>query len=138
MYLLVTLMKHNISNTAVFGDWNHNVNTIVPFIIFRSTGIPCFRDIHGKAVVVGGLRQANQPDHISKRFGQIFCCFIYPGNFWIIDETTKLPKKQEYKPGNLSPSFLTLCCKLYIRVSLVCQFLCLLPCTYTTCHTQLR
>ena len=66
-------------------------------------GIPVFRDKHSASVIIGALRQANLPDELSKQFGQIFCCFLYPTRFWVLDSETNQPRVVTHKPSHLSP-----------------------------------
>ena len=73
-------------------------------LIAMADGIPLFRSLKtSKGVNVGAIRQANQPDYISKMFGKIHLSFLYPGEFWVIDKTTKKPKRIKAKPKNLGP-----------------------------------
>jgi hypothetical protein len=73
-------------------------------LIAMADGIPLFRSIKvSKGVNVGAIRQANQPDYISKMFGKIHLSFLYPGEFWVYDDTTKKPKRIKAKPKNLGP-----------------------------------
>ena len=73
-------------------------------LIAMADGIPLFRSIRtSKGVNVGAIRQANQPDYISKMFGKIHLSFLYPGEFWVFDEITKKPKRLKAKPKNLGP-----------------------------------
>jgi hypothetical protein len=67
-------------------------------------GIPLFRSIKTSlGVVVGAIRQANQPDHISKKFNKIHLSFLYPGEYWVTDPDTGVEIRQKAKPSNLSP-----------------------------------
>jgi hypothetical protein len=67
-------------------------------------GIPLFRSIKTSlGVTVGALRQANQPDYISKLFGKIHLSFLYPGEYWVEDDDTKQQILKKAKPSNLSP-----------------------------------
>jgi hypothetical protein len=72
-------------------------------------GIPLFRSRKTSlGVVVGALRQANQPDHISKMFGKVHLSFLYPCEYWVEDKKTKAQKLKKAKPSNLSPLILLL------------------------------
>ena len=77
--------------------------------IGMADGIPLFRSRQTSlGVVVGALRQANQPDHISKMFGKVHLSFLYPGEYWVEDKKTKAQKLKKAKPGNLGPLILML------------------------------
>ena len=77
--------------------------------IGMADGIPLFRSkTTSLGVVVGALRQANQPDHISKMFGKVHLSFLYPCEYWVEDKTTKQQKLKKAKPGNLSPMIMML------------------------------
>ena len=79
--------------------------------IGMADGIPLFRSRRTSGslgVVVGALRQANQPDHISKMFGKVHLSFLYPCEYWVEDNKTKAQKLKKAKPGNLSPLILML------------------------------
>jgi hypothetical protein len=72
-------------------------------------GIPLFRSIKTSlSVTVGALRQANQPDYISKLFGKIHLSFLYPGEYWIEDKSTKKQILHKAKPSNLGPLIMCL------------------------------
>jgi hypothetical protein len=72
-------------------------------------GIPLFRSTTTSlSVTVGALRQANQPDYISKLFGKIHLSFLYPGEYWIVDESTKKQILHKAKPANLGPLIMCL------------------------------
>jgi hypothetical protein len=71
--------------------------------IGMADGIPLFRSLKTSlGVVVGALRQANQPDYISKLFNKIHLSFLYPGEYWAEDKK-KQPYLHKAKPSNLSP-----------------------------------
>ena len=77
--------------------------------IGMADGIPLFRSRKTSlGVVVGALRQANQPDYISKMFGKVHLSFLYPCEYWVEDPKTKVQKLQKAKPGNLSPLIMLL------------------------------
>jgi hypothetical protein len=77
--------------------------------IGMADGIPLFRSrTTSLGVVVGALRQANQPDHISKMFSKVHLSFLYPCEYWVEDKDTKEPILQKSKPSNLSPLIMML------------------------------
>lgn len=67
-------------------------------------GIPLFRDKFSVGVVPIALRQANQPDSISKKFSNIHIAALYPCEYWCIDDTTKKACKERHKPAHLGVS----------------------------------
>ena len=73
------------------------------YILLPHTGIPVFKDKNSGSANICALRQANLPDELSKRFGEIFCTFVYPHRYWVIDDQTKLPRLQSHAPQNLGP-----------------------------------
>ena len=78
-------------------------NTYVTHMWFRYSGIPVFKDKHAGSVIIGALRQANLPDELSKQFAQVYCCFLYPCRFWVIDPKTNQPVSETHKPSDLGP-----------------------------------
>jgi hypothetical protein len=77
--------------------------------IGMADGIPLFRSKKASlGVVVGALRQANQPDYISKMFGKVHLSFLYPCEYWVEDPQTKEQKLKKAKPSNLSPLIMLL------------------------------
>lgn len=77
--------------------------------IGMADGIPLFRSLKTSlGVNVGAIRQANQPDHLSKMFGKIHLSFLYPGEYWAENDVTKEQYLQKAKPNNLSPLILML------------------------------
>jgi hypothetical protein len=72
-------------------------------LVGMADAIPLFRDMNARGVVPIALRQANQPDSISKLFTNIHLCGLYPCDYWVIDDGTGLFKRQKKNPSNISP-----------------------------------
>lgn len=72
-------------------------------LIGMSDGIPLFRDKNSRSCVPIALRQANQPDSISKNFKYMHLSALYPCDYWCLDSTSKEPVKLSHKPSNLGP-----------------------------------
>ena len=72
-------------------------------LVGMADGIPLFKDKNARSVVPIAVRMADQPDHISKRLGNIHLCALYPCDFWVVHKKTKIPFREKGSPNNLGP-----------------------------------
>jgi hypothetical protein len=72
-------------------------------LVGMADGVPLFKDRGCRSVVPIALRMANQPDHISKRLGNIHLSALYPCDFWVVHKKTGIPFREKGKPTNLGP-----------------------------------
>jgi ssDNA-binding Zn-finger/Zn-ribbon topoisomerase 1 len=72
-------------------------------LVGMADAVPLFRDKHSRGVVPIALRMANQPDHVSKKLGNIHLCALYPCDFWAKHKRTMQPFREKGNPSNLGP-----------------------------------
>jgi hypothetical protein len=78
-------------------------------LIGMADGIPIFKDKNTRGVCPIALRQANQPDSLSKKFNNILLSGLYPCDYWTIDKHTKLLRRKNHKPSTICAMLVLLC-----------------------------
>jgi hypothetical protein len=85
-----------MTNNPQMNEWSQG-------LIAAADGVPMFRHKASKSVVICILRQANQPDHLSKKFGKMHLSFLYPCEMWVQDPGTGKQFRESQSPKNLGP-----------------------------------
>jgi hypothetical protein len=93
----------------VSGNPHINCDSRNQAVIGMADGIPIFKDKNSRGVVPIGLRQANQPDSVSKKFSNIMLSGLYPCDYWTQDVSSGLLHRESHKPSNLSALLTVLC-----------------------------